>query len=223
MSLAGTAGYYSATTIPATEAAIQNAYTRHIFARCSVLPSTADLRLVCGLRNGFNSDYCHDECAWNHTGAAYYRSNYHRSGSYVSAQMSAGSFAVDTWVSIAATWDGTYLRSYVNGVLDGTSGASSIPTAGDSQIVQNSSSNYNTSPGALFTGGDTAEHALWDVVLTIDEIVSLSKGFRASRVRPDRLFFYAPSVRGKQELMAGRTLTVGAGSETVTDHPRVFG
>ena len=150
------------------------------------------------------------------------RSHYHRSGSYVAAQMSAGNFAADTWISFAATWDGSRVRSYVNGVLDGTSALSSVPASGNAQIAVNASSDYG-GVSSLFTNGQTAEQAVWDVVLGIDEIVSLAKGFRASRVRPDRLAFYSPEVRGRQELVGGRTLTIGSGSETITDHPRVFG
>lgn len=150
------------------------------------------------------------------------RSHYHRAGSYVSAQMSAGSFAADTWISFAATWDGSRVRSYVNGVLDGTSALSGVPAAGDAQIAVNASSDYG-GVSSQFTDGQTAEQAIWDVVLGIDEIISLAKGFRASRVRPDRLAFYAPEVRGRQELFGGRTLTIGVGVETVTDHPRVYG
>lgn len=223
MAFGGSAAYIAASTIPASEAAVQNAYTRHVFARATAVPGTADLQVVSGLRNGFNADFCHDELAWNHTNSPFHRSNYHRSGGYVSAQMSSGSFAVDTWVSIAATWDGVNVRSYVNGVLDGTSANSSVPTAGSSQIVLNGGSNYSGTPAARFASGETAELALWDVVLTVDEIASLAKGFRATRVRPNNLVFYTPVVRGHQDLIAGRTLGLAQGSETITAHPRVFG
>lgn len=67
--------------------------------------------------------------------------------------MTAGNFSADIWMSIAGTWDGTNVRSYVNGALDGTSAASSVPAAGSSQITLNGSSNYNSVPTFLFTGG----------------------------------------------------------------------
>lgn len=222
MALSGSASYLPSSRIPAAEAAFQSAYTRHVFARASAVPNTTNYEIVSSLRNGFNSNFSHDELAWNHMDVNYYRSNYHRSGGYVRAQMSAGSFAADTWVSIAATWDGTNVRSYVNGVADGVSANSTVPTAGDMEIVVNGGSNYG-SVGTPFTTGQTAELAVWDVVLTLDEIVALSKGFRASRIRPERLAFYTPEVRGRQELIGGRTLGIGSGSETVLPHPRVFG
>lgn len=223
MSFSGSAGYRAASRIPAAEAALHAAYTRHIFARSSTLPSTSGFRFVSSLRGGYSNPYSHDELAWDHTGAAYVRSHYHRSGGYVSAQMSAGSFAVDTWVSIAATFDGANLRSYVNGALDGTSGGTSASVASDTEVTVNGASDYGGDPVYIFANGETAEQAIWDVVLTVDEIASLAKGFRATRVRPNNLVFYSPQVRGRQELVAGRTLNVGVGSENILPHPRVFG
>jgi hypothetical protein len=175
------------------------------------------------MRGGFSSGFSHDEFAWNHVNASFFRSQYHRSGGYAAAQMSAGSFSpVDTWRSYAATFDGTNVRSYVGGVLDGTSAGTSASTAGNTEVCLNGTGNYG-SVSNPFTGGQTAELAIWDVVLNADELAALAKGFRASRIRPDNLVFYAPVVRGKQDICGGRTLVLGVGSETVTDHPRVFG
>lgn len=223
MAFSGTAAYRSATNIPAAEAAFHNAYTRHVFARASAVPSLANFETVSGLRNGFNSGFLHDEFYWNHMSAGFNRSNTHRSGSYVAAQISSGAFAADTWVSLAATWDGANVRSYADGVADGVSSGSSPASAGDAQVTLCGSSDYNNSPSSIFASGQAAELALWDVVLSAAEIASLAKGYRATRIRPNNLIFYSPAVRGKQELVAGRTLTLGTGSETITPHPRVFG
>lgn len=223
MALGGSGGYYSGSKIPAAEAALHSTYTRHVFARSSAVPDQSGFQTVLGMRGGFNSNFSHDEFYWNHTGAGFFRSNTHRSGSYVAAQMSSGNFPADTWVSVAATWDGTNVRSYVNGAADGVSGGSSASSAGDTQLTFLGSSDYDSSPSSLFTNGQAAELAVWDVILTADELVALAKGFRATRIRPNNLIFYSPTVRGKQELVAGRTLTLGTGSETVHPHPRVFG
>jgi hypothetical protein len=174
------------------------------------------------MRGGFNSGYSHDEFAWDHTSASFVRSNYHRSGSYVPAQMSAGSFVGDVWRSYAATFDGTNVRSYVEGVLDGTSANTSASTVGGTEVVLNGSSSYG-SVASPFTNGQTAELAIWDVVLNAAELAALVKGFRASRIRPEHLVFYAPVVRGKQDIVGGRSLSLEVGSETVTSHPRVIG
>jgi hypothetical protein len=222
MALSGSGGYRTTTTIPEATFPLNAVYTRHIFARSSVAPATTGFRFVCGMRGGFNSNFSHDEFAWDHTGGVYVRSNYHRAGGYVSAQMSAGSFTGDIWRSYAATFDGTNVRSYVEGTLDGTSGGSSASTAGNTEVCLNGSSGYG-SVSNPFTNGQTAELAIWDVVLNADELAALAKGFRATRIRPNNLVFYAPVVRGKHDLCGGRTLSLGVGSETVTDHPRVFG
>jgi hypothetical protein len=73
------------------------------------------------------------------------------------------------------------------------------------------------------TGAGTlvsAELAIWNVVLTIDEIRSLDKGFKPCRVRPQSLVFYAPLVREIIDLRDGIPLTNNG--TTPVDHPRVY-
>lgn len=223
MALSGAGGYRTTATIPESVHPLNASYTRHLFARSSVAPTTAGgFRFPCGMRGGFASGFSHDEFAWDHTGAQFVRSNYHRSGGYVSAQMSAGNFTPDEWRSYGVTFDGANLRSYVEGVLDGVSAATAPSNVGNTEVTLNGSSNYG-SVSNPFNNGQTAELAIWDTVLTADELLSLAKGFRASRIRPSRLVFYAPVVRGKQDIRGGRTLSLGVGSETVTDHPRIIG
>jgi len=74
----------------------------------------------------------------------------------------------------------------------------------------------------LFMNGKLAEIAVWDVHLTTDEIVSLAKGFKPSRVRPQSLQYYVPLVRDLNEIRAGIALSTSASAPTVTDHPRVY-
>jgi hypothetical protein len=70
-------------------------------------------------------------------------------------------------------------------------------------------------------GGRIAEFALWDVDLTTDELISLHKGFKPSRIRPQSLTAYVPLVRELQDVRTARTLTNVNGA-TVIDHPRVY-
>lgn len=225
MAFGGSGAYYNPTTLPSSEAALQSGYTRHVWARSSVLPSTANVQIVSCLRGGFSGSggYDHDSLAWNHTGAGFYRGNIRRNGNvYKAAQMTPGNFAVDTWLSFAATFDGATLRSYIGGVADG-SVAAGASIAGNYQFTLNGDSDYDATPSALFTSGQACELAIWDTALSADDIASLAKGFRASLIRPERLVFYAPAIRGRQDLIGGRTLSLGAGSETITDHPRIIG
>lgn len=69
--------------------------------------------------------------------------------------------------------------------------------------------------------GRVAEVALWDVALTDEEFVSLSKGFKPSRIRPQNLRFYAPIVRDLLNVKEALTFT-NNNTATVTEHPRVY-
>ena len=69
--------------------------------------------------------------------------------------------------------------------------------------------------------GDLAEVAVWGVGLTIDEITSLAKGFKPSRIRPQSLLYYVPLVRDLHELRTGIALTA-VNAPTVVAHPRVY-
>lgn len=77
----------------------------------------------------------------------------------------------------------------------------------------------NTSP--LYFNGRLSEVAVWNADLTSDEIVSLAKGFKAYRIRPQSLLYYVPLVREVQELRSGITLTAN-NAPTVATHPRVY-
>lgn len=197
-------------------------YTRHVFARGSAVPTVTSAQAVASHRGGFNSNFSQDGLIWHHPALAFVGSNSHRSGGSVGAKMTTANITADTWHSMGATWDGTNVRSYLNGVLDGTSSASSVPSPGNTEVALLASSSYG-GVEALFAIGAAAELALWNVVLTAEELSSLAKGFRATLVRPANLIFYAPVVRSRVDVKGGRTLGLAAGSEVFTDHPRVFG
>jgi hypothetical protein len=72
-----------------------------------------------------------------------------------------------------------------------------------------------------FLNGQAAEVAVWEVELTADEVASLSKGFKPSRIRPQSLLYYAPLIRDLNEVRSGLALT-NTNSATVADHPRVY-
>jgi hypothetical protein len=77
----------------------------------------------------------------------------------------------------------------------------------------------NTSP--LHLSGRLSEVAVWNADLTSDEIVSLAKGFKSYRIRPQSLLYYVPLVREIQELRSGITLTAN-NAPTLFAHPRVY-
>ena len=79
---------------------------------------------------------------------------------------------------------------------------------------------YSGSLGA-FADHDIAEMAFWSVILTDNERLSLSKGFKPHRVRPQSLVFYSPMVRELQDLRGGKVITNTNGA-TVAPHPRMY-
>lgn len=80
---------------------------------------------------------------------------------------------------------------------------------------------YNNGNGDVALNGLLAEVAVWSVALTDDEVRSLSKGFKATRVRPQSLVFYAPLLRNLQDLRQARAL-INNNGVSVADHPRVY-
>ena len=68
-----------------------------------------------------------------------------------------------------------------------------------------------------------ADVTIWTAALSLEEITALSKGISASQIRPDQLLVYFPVIRNFQELLLGGSYTAnGAGSATVTTHPRIY-
>jgi hypothetical protein len=102
--------------------------------------------------------------------------------------------------SKSSTNTATFTPSGVNGI--GIGG----PTAGGA---------FTTHPGYL------AEAAIWDVALNDDEAISLARGFKPSRIRPQHLQFYAPIIRNLQDFRGALTIT-NVNSATVIEHPRVY-
>jgi hypothetical protein len=79
---------------------------------------------------------------------------------------------------------------------------------------------FASSWGSFFDGR-MSDVAIWNDALTDDEAVSLAKGFKAYRIRPQSLVFYAPLIRTLQDLRGGLTIT-NNNSATVARHPRVY-
>lgn len=170
----------------------------------------------------------HDVFIWSHPNAAQYKSNIHRdaAGSYVTPQY-VSALPADTWLPIGVTFDGTSLRQYLNGAIEVTTAFGAAPN-GDVDIQLMGLMSYlsgsldSGNPSNNFSNGEAAEYAYWNTALSADEMASLGKGFRPDRIRPQALQFYAPCVRGLQDVRGGRTLVKQAGSDVVSDHPRVF-
>jgi hypothetical protein len=134
---------------------------------------------------------------------------------------SANASTQNSWASAA----GRYVPSVsVSGWLDGIKetektasiAASIFSGAADMWI----GAQFIAAADAIFIG-DIADAAIWSAALTDDEIVSLSKGFKPTRIRPQSLVFYAPLIRNLQDTRGALTIT-NNNAATVAVHPRVY-
>jgi hypothetical protein len=141
------------------------------------------------------------------------------SGATASTAFTSTGFSTNTWHSAAAVYASTSSRAaYIDGGSKGTNTATRTPTSlnrfgigilARSDFVGN-------------LNGYIAGAAVWDVALTDEEIASHAMGFSPLKIRPQSLVFYAPLVRGVQDVRAARTITM-TGTVAVQDHPRGYG
>jgi hypothetical protein len=100
-----------------------------------------------------------------------------------------------------------------------TENTTSVTTTTPNQI--RIGARYNGSSVGAYFDGDISELAIWNVALGVDEIVSLSRGFKPPRIRPQSLVFYAPLIRTAIDFRGGVSIT-NNNSATVSNHARVY-
>lgn len=127
-------------------------------------------------------------------------------------------------IHVAAVFTSATSRNvYIDGVAE-TANTTNIGTQNAANTIT-IGARWNTTLGNYAGGSshsnDIAEVGVWDIDLTADEIVSLSKGMTCDKVRPDRLVFYAPLVRNLIDYSGGLTIT-NNNTATVAVHPRVY-
>jgi len=108
---------------------------------------------------------------------------------------------------------------YVDGATNGA--ANTITTRG-TVSTEMCLAAYNFTPTS-FNGAITmAEVAVWDAILTPEEILMLSKGFSPLFIRLSNLVSYLPFVRDDDnDIINNIAMTIGD-SPSITAHPRVF-
>lgn len=227
MAFSGTGGaYYRSNAAMSNAEGFHNAYTVHIFAKGPVPSGAGNWAVLWGcIGNGAaGAQRPQSSFFWDRPSAERVLGHRRNNDVYTFIQLPSAP-AANTWCSIACTFDGTFLRTYLNG---GAAGVSTATGPSHNAPVWLDLMAQLTTAGALevtsnFDIGETAEYAIWNAALTAAEIESLAKGFRASRVRPQSLKEYYPLIRGLQGVRGGRTLNKVAGTEIISDHPRVFG
>lgn len=125
----------------------------------------------------------------------------------------------EKWFSVCGVAESSSLRHlYVDGVCAGTTGTTVT----------------FSNPQGIYIAGTTntisrlvqvSECALWNAALTPEEVLSYSKGIKASSIRPESLIFYAPLVNDINDVSQGRTWFYGPGATTsaMTPHTRRYG
>lgn len=128
-----------------------------------------------------------------------------------------------SWASLGARQTSSTSRKvFLNGTNTATNTENKNPTSLNKLLIGCGTDGNGGGPTfANYTDGKIAEVAVWNVDLSDDEMISLSKGMRASRIRPQSLIFYAPLVRSIIDTKGGLTIT-NNNSATVADHPRIY-
>lgn len=140
------------------------------------------------------------------------------SASFSTATTSFPGFSANTWTHACGTFASTTSRfAFINGVA----GVEATTSKSPSGINDLSIGRLTRSSPVFYANGRVAECAIWDVVLTQDEISALAKGVEARYVRPASLVFYAPLVRGLGDIVSGQTLT-NNNTATVSEHPPII-
>jgi hypothetical protein len=125
----------------------------------------------------------------------------------------------DVTVSVVGFSETTADRTIRLNNLGSATNTTNVPLAGINKIAIGAAVVANAL--SVFLSGKASECALWAAALTDAEIVSLAKGFKPTRIRPQSLVFYAPLVRNLQDLRGALAIT-NVNTATVADHPRVY-
>ncbi len=197
--------------------------TMHFFFKTAANASTANFRGMAHLRANSNTTPASDQICWNHTNGSYNKA-YNHAPDFSVAKLTSTP-ALDTWHSLAARNDGTNIKIYLNGTEEASAARGSAGTDHPRYI---GILGLMTEAGVLdvtsqWSDGTIAEFAIWQAALDADEIVSLSKGFRAPLVRRASIYGYWPLLRELFELRQAFPMLNQTGSDVVADHPRVFG
>jgi hypothetical protein len=148
------------------------------------------------------------------------RATFRNSTEGSAASASSSAVSINTWNQGVAVFSAQNSRNvYLNRTASGSNSFNFANSTVDFDLVSIGGLLRDTA--ANFFSGQIAETAIWSAALTEDEIDSLAKGFKPTRIRPQSLVFYAPLVRDLQDLKGALTIT-NNNSATVADHPRVY-
>lgn len=143
-------------------------------------------------------------------------------GSTLVSAVRSVSGLTNQWVHVCGVYAANNSRTaYVNGVAGITNTSTATPNAANIDTVRVNVRYFGGSLGS-YGNANIAEIAVYNVALSGDEIVMLSKGFSASLVKPQNLVYYAPLIRDLGDIRGGLIHTNNNGA-TVANHPRIYG
>jgi hypothetical protein len=126
-------------------------------------------------------------------------------------------FSASTLIRVSGVRNGTSYTLRANGSSTSfTCGSAGLPNTANPLVFFSKEGG-----GERWFSSGLAEVAFWSVALTADEIVSLEKGFRPSRVRPSALLFYSDLTRTMQDRRRGTAVSSSA-DVTAYPHPAVY-
>lgn len=140
--------------------------------------------------------------------------------SILASATTSTSVTAGAWCHVCGSFTSSTSRAaYLNGGGKGTNGTVQTPS-GLTQIEVG----HTTVSGGSYANGNIAECAIWNIVLTDNDVADLANGIPAWMIRPDALVFYAPLLHGYSpeiELIGANNLTL-TNSPTVVAHPAIF-
>lgn len=126
-------------------------------------------------------------------------------------------YSLSTWRHCCAVFAAADdRRSYIDGAGKGTEATARDPADLDTIAI---GSRYDSLGFGEFHDGAIAHAAIWDAVLTDDEVAALAAGADPRTIRPANLAFYAPMVRDEDLDIVGGLALTAVNTPTIADHP----
>lgn len=139
------------------------------------------------------------------------------------ARYGSGELTTGSWQHVCVTSDSgasaANMECYVDGAVPGSTTTDESGSSGQTAASGTTCLGGGTWTDAYCFGGRIAEAALWNRVLSADEIAALAKAFSPLFFR-NGLKFYVPCVRAAIDVVAGKTPTYDGTS--VVSHPRIL-
>ena len=135
--------------------------------------------------------------------------------------VTTATYTANTWTYGAAVFASDTSRALYLNTTVATNTATQTDATGTAFTSMAIGRRHTVGTTPQYFTGRVAEVGIWTASLTADDILSLSQGASPGLVRPGNLAFYAPLIRGLQDVRGGLAITNNNGA-TVQDHPRIF-